>query len=1292
MPNLCSNEMPELRCAHCVCITIASDSASPPLHSVVWPSSSILQQFDVPLLMCSMLLGVVWGCEPRWRPWNNLQRPGVVLLWLVGLFWAVTAATGNDLPAKRNLLLVVVRGLGAVVEPYGSEESSSTPNLRSLAVNSTVFHRVYANSPNWHSSRISLLSGMRMPATGVFAPRAGQSFRNSLQPSDEGPALTMPQWFKSLGYVTQAVGEVFPAREGASSSTPACQSTNDPTDGCQDDDLSWSKASTVPESRLSAICSQCLSAELSPATAAAVQETQCATTCIGDYWAASYASTQMAALEADKTHPQSVNYGKPWLLAVGMRLPSFPLVVPKSAVDEARVEGLPLAGSRAMDAPYIPAWPENAPDVAHSFNWGVRKYGDVSATEINGTASAGLVHGATALMMRQAHQAAVTVADAQIGRLLGALQSLGSAAQNNTVVVVVGDSGTARGDRGAWRQQVLDETTLRTVLMIQESPQGPPCREESNTSSLCTAPGGLRLPSAAQDGSPPSAVNGARTLAMAELVDVWPTLAELLLPNASLPTSLDGRSLVKAMRAPVKTAAAGRRLKRHSGAVLASQRPHLRVAASSSLDRDGVASAAHAVASPAGLLPPRPLGLASPAARVVASRVQIPAGWPRPSSGLGLAEQHRAAGVIAARQPMGAHQRALRLQQVQGGVSSLAVPALPLLEEPAGHRQTVFSMMPRDPFCKDADDAYACQTTGDPTAWGQGTGGIMGVSALSSSGWRLTEWVQYNFVLREPSWPDAVGTTSHAGASAQAGSPASNMLLELYDFRGDSGAHTVMLGGASKVGAGDVAALVERFRLLLRSGADSPQAFDPSHIPSLASDVVPTAAPTTTPSPTCSPTSSSSASVNASATASPSPSPNASATASTSPSPPLPTPSASFNSSSTPNASFTPSPSVTASVSVAASTSPSPSASPSPSPSPTAAASASSLASANASTASTTVTPTQTLTASRSPSTNATATGTAQPSPTVTGPASPSPNASTGVGSSPTTSAATPSPPSPSPSIPTITGTASSPPPSATPSPSWSPTHPPSANSTPAIDVDAPPPGNHLTGTTALSDAAIIAVAAAAVVVGLGAIVTAIHVRRGGRIGPFGRGQGDRRAWGGSTGLGPGATGGGGGDGIQRRKARGAGPSKRRKGGRGAAEDSSRQRRISRLAGVSGAAAPGVDEFAGLMASPLAVDTAESANGRPLDVGIRVPSRSAQGRGGVGAWASGGRAIATRTNPVAAAARARRAQSRRRSLSGGEHSPAARWSKADGDQLATGREWMAASAAAVDSWAGGRVV
>ncbi len=105
-----------------------------------------------------------------------------------------------------------------------------------------------------------------------------------------------------------------------------------------------------------------------------------------------------------------------------------------------------------------------------------------------------------------AYYAGVSFMDAQVGRLLDALDK--NKLAENTIVVFLGDHGYELGVRNWWNKNTLFERSCRTPLIV-------------------------RVPGANGNGKP--------TAALAEFIDLYPTLAELCRLN-DVPKQLEGAS------------------------------------------------------------------------------------------------------------------------------------------------------------------------------------------------------------------------------------------------------------------------------------------------------------------------------------------------------------------------------------------------------------------------------------------------------------------------------------------------------------------------------------------------------------------------------------------------------------------------------------------------------------------------------------------------------------------------------------------------------------------------------
>jgi len=170
---------------------------------------------------------------------------------------------------------------------------------------------------------------------------------------------------------------------------------------------------------------------------------------------------------------------QPFFIAVGFRRPHAAWVAPKKYFDL-----YPLASLRLPD----PGSREGVPALAFTNeapNYGVPE---------------------EMLKMLQGYYATTTFMDAQFGRLMAAVNRLGFA--DNTIIVFIGDNGWHLGEHGVWHKVTLFEESARVPLIVY-------------------APGAKG--------------NGRATTRLVELVDLFPTLAELC--GVPKPSGLAGLSL-----------------------------------------------------------------------------------------------------------------------------------------------------------------------------------------------------------------------------------------------------------------------------------------------------------------------------------------------------------------------------------------------------------------------------------------------------------------------------------------------------------------------------------------------------------------------------------------------------------------------------------------------------------------------------------------------------------------------------------------------------------------------------
>lgn len=393
---------------------------------------------------------------------------------------ALLAAAAHAEPAKRpNVLFIAVDDLRPALGCAG-DPHAKTPNIDKLASRGTVFTRAYCQQAVCSPSRSSLMTGRRPDTTKVYD--LVTHFRKALP-----EVVTLPQHFKNHGYFAQGVGKIY--------------------HGGYDDPPSWSVPWEGTKGRNFGTEGQRVAADLrAKAKAAGEDEARVrglpfespdvADDYLNDGWTANRA---IGILKGRK------GKAEPFFVAVGFAKPHLPFVAPKAYWDLYDPTTLPVPSSSDP--------PKDAPRYAPQFGGELRAYHEMPKT--------GPVPKETARQLVHGYYAAVSYMDAQVGRVLKALDELGLA--DDTVVILWGDHGWHLGDHGMWCKHTNYEKATRAAL-------------------VCRVPG-QKAP-------------GQKTDALVEFVDIYPTLAEVTrLPR---PEGVEGYSFAPLLddpKRPWKTAA-----------------------------------------------------------------------------------------------------------------------------------------------------------------------------------------------------------------------------------------------------------------------------------------------------------------------------------------------------------------------------------------------------------------------------------------------------------------------------------------------------------------------------------------------------------------------------------------------------------------------------------------------------------------------------------------------------------------------------------------------------------------
>jgi uncharacterized sulfatase len=371
-----------------------------------------------------------------------------LVLLLLSISIAQAAADG-----KLNVLFLVSDDLNDALGCYGHPLVES-PNIDRLAERGLRFDRAYCQYPLCNPSRASFLTGLLPDRTGVQTN--GTHFRENIPNT-----VTLPQLFRNNGYYVARVGKLYhygvPREIG--------------TSGEMDDPLSWDQTVNPrgrdkdDEDKIFSLVPGSFGGTLSWLAAEGTDEEQ--TDGIG-------AAEAIELLEG---------FGdRPFFIGVGFYRPHTPYVAPKPYFAKYPLDKITLA-------PLQSNLGELPPGALMSQKQEHSKLTDPLRREA-----------------KQAYHASTTFMDAQVGKVLDALDRLGLA--DETIVVMASDHGYHLGEHGLWQKQSLFEESARVPLVI-------------------SAPG--------------MKTGGRVTTSLAELVDLYPTLADLC--GLEAPENLSGRSL-----------------------------------------------------------------------------------------------------------------------------------------------------------------------------------------------------------------------------------------------------------------------------------------------------------------------------------------------------------------------------------------------------------------------------------------------------------------------------------------------------------------------------------------------------------------------------------------------------------------------------------------------------------------------------------------------------------------------------------------------------------------------------
>ncbi len=381
---------------------------------------------------------------------------------LMAVHWLVCGDAAVAGSARLNVLFIAVDDLNTRLGCYGYKHVSS-PNIDRLATCGVSFQRAYCQYPSCGPSRASVLTGLRPGSTQVLSNKV--HFRDSVP-----DAVTLPQLFRRNGYFVARVGKIF------HQANPTHIGTSGPDDPASWDQVVNPRGRDKDEEDLLTVYTPQLP----------LPDQMCFLKAAGDDAEQTDGKVADETIRLLKRHQD-----KPFFIAAGFYRPHIPYIAPKKYFDLYDYDRTPL--------PFVPLDYRNmVPSAALA---STPEWPNFGTTERQ------------ARECILAYDACVSFADAQVGRLLQAVDDLGLA--ENTLVVLWGDHGYHLGEHGLWRKNSLYEESARAPLIFA----GPGIAPTSHT---CEA--------------------------IVEFVDIYPTVAELV--GLAPPDSTEGRSLTSLLQNP----------------------------------------------------------------------------------------------------------------------------------------------------------------------------------------------------------------------------------------------------------------------------------------------------------------------------------------------------------------------------------------------------------------------------------------------------------------------------------------------------------------------------------------------------------------------------------------------------------------------------------------------------------------------------------------------------------------------------------------------------------------------
>lgn len=422
---------------------------------------------------------------------------------LLAALLSLATAHGAGPSPRPNVLFIAVDDLKPWLGCYG-HPVVKTPHIDRLAERGTVFRNNYCQMALCGPTRLSLMTGLRPDTTQVYN-MGGDIFHIDAARRRAPQLRTLPGHFKEHGYASIGFGKVLdgrntdPGQDRQSWSDPkgvrwewdsALYPVQPAGGGYQDPETRKKVEAALAEVERRGIKNK--RARTDFLSTVEGSRPVCESMDLPDE---AYAEGNVMAAPAVAAIRRFGQSGQPFFLAVGFYKPHLPFVAPKKYWDLyapedfalAPVQQYPAGGVSYAETDYIEARGFHPVPVEGPIPEPLQRH---------------MMHG---------YAACISYVDAQVGKLLQALEEAGLA--DNTIVCLWGDHGFHLGDKQIWGKHTNFEEATRAPLIIA-APSIPGGRVEDE--------------------------------AMTEFVDVFPTLCDLA--GLEPPQGLEGKSLTRLMR------------------------------------------------------------------------------------------------------------------------------------------------------------------------------------------------------------------------------------------------------------------------------------------------------------------------------------------------------------------------------------------------------------------------------------------------------------------------------------------------------------------------------------------------------------------------------------------------------------------------------------------------------------------------------------------------------------------------------------------------------------------------